>query len=533
MNYMPLHLGNLGEKTKKSSQNARDHCSKRKELSDDKFVCTSPHNTLLEEDSSTRSSTESRLSFSDSCAHHPLAASRALECWPPWGSHFPSKRRTLMHRRPYPANGLPCFLLSSNPFERKSFLEDDALVKYRPLSRTGEIGLEEMLIQPIGSAVTAQESQASSLLCDNKEPPQSGALITNFVREESLDIHGRCQSSKPRVKEKSKSSARSIGAYYKNSAKSWVPNKTLLEKFPYNKHDVLQSCHSPLVFLELKDIINFDQYKTLFSKQEQQQLVKHVSPADTMDESLNCMFSSAQFESALRGFQALLSEGMFNSLTPGISPGVLQHYQQLLSLSNLTTSGWMESFSQLLCSGRRNGATKYAKVKSKEDSAEKLRSLNALSADVVSSSIDLMERTNASCKGKKTAIEKDYPQCALAARRLDYLRHEPATYRPKHYAKWSSMDKRRGNWLKPNDKNVHNSSKGRKSFANQGMLIETPFYGVPDHEILLDLPSSLSFQQVELLQKPVNRESPSQEAGNVVCQSKTPNDTLSQNTQAL
>lgn len=132
-----------------------------------------------------------------------------------------------MHRRPHPATGLPCFLLSSSPFERKISSEDDPLVEYTPLSRTAEIGLGGMLIQPIVSTVTAQESQASSLLCDNKELHQSGAL-SNFVREESLDIHGWGQSTMPRVKEKTKSSARSIGAFYKNSAKSWVPNKTLL-----------------------------------------------------------------------------------------------------------------------------------------------------------------------------------------------------------------------------------------------------------------------------------------------------------------
>lgn len=105
------------------------------------------------------------------------------------------------------------------------------------------------------------------------------------------------------------------------------------ENFPYNKRDVLQSCHSPLVFVELKvithssslfdercstdlikvnfvhcfvvnifmwllqDIVNSDTFMGLLTEQEQHQLMKHLSPADSKPDRL----VSAFFKSGLHG----------------------------------------------------------------------------------------------------------------------------------------------------------------------------------------------------------------------------------------
>ena len=44
---------------------------------------------------------------------------------------------------------------------------------------------------------------------------------------------------------------------------------------------------------------------------------------------------------------------------------------------------------------------------------------------------------------------------------------------------------------------------GKKSPMRNHRLMETPSYGVLDHDILLDLPSNLSFQQAELIHQPV------------------------------
>jgi hypothetical protein len=65
------------------------------------------------------------------------------------------------------------------------------------------------------------------------------------------------------------------------------------------------------------------------------------------------MFNSGQFVGALNNFQQLLSEGMFDSSEPGMSAHILQHFQQLLTISDLNNSGWMEQSSQLQSNGKR------------------------------------------------------------------------------------------------------------------------------------------------------------------------------------
>jgi hypothetical protein len=75
------------------------------------------------------------------------------------------------------------------------------------------------------------------------------------------------------------------------------------------------------------------------------------------------MFNSGQFVGALNNFQQLLSEGMFDSSEPGMSARILQHFQQLLTISDLNNSGWMEQSSQLQSHGKcQSGSSNFFKV---------------------------------------------------------------------------------------------------------------------------------------------------------------------------
>lgn len=75
------------------------------------------------------------------------------------------------------------------------------------------------------------------------------------------------------------------------------------------------------------------------------------------------MFTAAQFEGSLANFQQLLSEGMFDSSDLGMNPRLLQHFQQLLSLTDLTGSGWMERCPQIQNRNRRrSGSADFTKV---------------------------------------------------------------------------------------------------------------------------------------------------------------------------
>lgn len=78
--------------------------------------------------------------------------------------------------------------------------------------------------------------------------------------------------------------------------------------------------------------------------------------------SLKSMFNSIQFEGALANFQHLLSEGMFETSEPSLSPRVLQHYRQVVTVTDLTGSGWMERCVQLQNRKKRRGSVDYTKV---------------------------------------------------------------------------------------------------------------------------------------------------------------------------
>lgn len=268
MNYMPMHSGGLGLKsssTKKGIQKINEHHSlKRKEPSDgllDSYcsyqradhIKSIPH----EEDACTRSSTGSGMSFSESCAQRMVTTGRAsgfylsshvllyvcdfccslliltrvltnAECWPPWGCHVPSKRRSIMFRHRPSANRLSYSFPRPDHCVIKSPSAEDVLVDYKPSSMLVEIGLGGVLIRPPASGIPAQESQASSLMCENKEMKQTVTLESDVTKVHILGAPLSEGSSKHRGKDKVRQFARSTRAVGNGSAKGWIPNKSLL-----------------------------------------------------------------------------------------------------------------------------------------------------------------------------------------------------------------------------------------------------------------------------------------------------------------
>ncbi|BBN11110.1 protein MpGATA5 [Marchantia polymorpha subsp. ruderalis] len=257
---------------------------------------------------------------------------------------------------------------------------DAVLVEYnKPSLVAVEIGLGSVFVRQCVSLAEEPESESSLFLVDSRGNEsfnglghsESGSGIP-FIQ----DFHGIDRGSVYRGKDKAKQVPRKLDAGRLHNDKNLVPNKALLENFPYNKRDVLQSYQSPLVFLEMKDIVNFDTFTGLLTEQEQGQLMQFVSSADVarIPESLKSMFSSDQFDGALANFQHLLSEGMFDVSELSSSPRVLQHFQQLLQLPELTKSGWLERCSQLQNRNKRRGSVDSTKVNStKETNKEKMK----------------------------------------------------------------------------------------------------------------------------------------------------------------
>lgn len=534
VNYMPMHSGGLGLKSsssKKSSQKEIEHHSlKRKEPSDgllDSYCSYSradnSRGMLHDDDACTRSSTGSGMSVSESCVQRSGTTGRTPDCWPPWGCHVPSKRRSVMRRHPPSANRLAYHFQMPDLHAIKPLpSEEDLLVEYKPSSMLVEIGLGGIFIRPPVSGAPTQESQSSSLMCEKQEMKQSVMLESDVTRVGVMGVPFSEGSSKHRGRDKTRAFPRNSRNGGNGSTRNWISNKTLLENFPYNKRDVLQSCHSPLVFVELKDIINSDTFMGLLSEQERHQLMKHLSPADKHD-SVKDMFSSAQFESALRGFQDLLSGGMFDSQESGVSPRVLQHYQQLLTISDLTRSGWIERCSQM---GKRKSSAEYAKImQGKEYLKEKLKGLSSLGADGLSSSAEGKRLPAGNLGSVVTEVDEtpDFSTPSTRCQTSTPVSH--VTLEREHQATEMSSRQRRDSF-KPSAFEGGGQSKATPSSRSQfssyqggKSAMEAPTYGLLEHDVLLDLPSNLSFQQAELLHQPIRFKSPPKDAGILASQS--------------
>ncbi|KAG0599615.1 hypothetical protein M758_12G165800 [Ceratodon purpureus] len=392
-NYMPMHSGGFGgavcpdggviprgrKNNRKLFSEPRSH--KRKEPSEghQERASLRSHVRSLKaagDDSISISSLSSSISglddaaFITSSSAHPDGAASS----PLWECHIPTRKRTSMSRACASVDKLSKQfqeVLCDFPAASSSMMHgfsDDILVDSKPSTMADEIGLGSVFIrQP---ALDDHKSQIRML---SVEPNSAEDPFENRVRRHGgplQQLNGAERLPSVRGKEKAKECKK-----VDSGAREHLnPNNALLENYPYNKRDVLQSCQSPLVFLELKDILNFDTFTGLLTDQEQGQLMRYLSSEDVAkgSESLKQMFTSAEFEGSLTNFQLLLEEGMFESSMLGVNSRILQHFQQLLNFTDLASSGWMEQFLHLQSRSRRRGGSAELN-KSKEVNKEKVK----------------------------------------------------------------------------------------------------------------------------------------------------------------
>lgn len=248
---------------------------------------------------------------------------------------------------------------------------DDILVDSKPSTMADEIGLGSIFIRQ--SSVGEPNRSDSCLLTTSVEDLFETRAHRHGGPLQQL-LNGAERLPSVRGKEKAKECKKVDLGARGHCDQHLSANNALLENYPYNKRDVLQSCQSPLVFLELKDILNYDTFTGLLTDQEQGQLMRYLSSQDVSkgSESLKQMFTSAEFEGSLTNFQQLLEEGMFESSMLGVNSRILQHFQQLLNFTDLTSSGWMEQFLQLQNRSKRRGGSADCN-KSKEFNKEKVK----------------------------------------------------------------------------------------------------------------------------------------------------------------
>ncbi|KAK1419027.1 hypothetical protein QVD17_28183 [Tagetes erecta] len=284
----------------------------------------------FDEDTSNRSSSGSAISNSD--GYMQIGGADASDLSGPaqssvvWDTMVPSRKRTCFNRlKQSPVEKLTKDL-HTILHEQQSYFsgssEEDLIFESDTPMVSVEIGHGSVLIRHPNSTAREEESEASSLSVDTKNEAYS--------RFTTLPVYNANK-----------------GGNFSSRAKKPM-NQDHINRDNEDKLQILMNHNSPLCRVDLKDVVSFEEFKSHMTNDEQQQLVKYLTPVDTVQEpdSLKSMFDSPQFKENLSSFQKLLSEGVFDlSLPMGKNEDckILKKF----ALCSATKSDWVEKYNQL------------------------------------------------------------------------------------------------------------------------------------------------------------------------------------------
>ncbi|KAJ1391729.1 Zinc finger, GATA-type [Sesbania bispinosa] len=295
----------------------------------------------VDEDTSNRSSSGSAISNSESCAQ--FGGTDASDLTGPaqsvvWDAMVPSKKRTCVGRpKPSSVEKLTkdlCTILHEQQSYFSASSEEDLLFESETPMVSVEIGHGSVLIRHPSYIAREEESEASSLSFDNKQCLLSEAYTSSGVilmHNDSSDMKFSSQGV-----EKVRSSA-GQGMQQELIIKS---DKSQLERV-----QILGNHDSPLCAIDLNDVVNYDEFFSTLTNEEQQQLLQFLPVVDTANipDSLKVMFDSSQFKENLTYFQQLLAVGVFDISLSGAKPEDCNTLKRL-ALSNLSKSKWVEHY---------------------------------------------------------------------------------------------------------------------------------------------------------------------------------------------
>lgn len=296
---------------------------------------------IVEWDTSNRSSSGSATSYSESCAHFGTAEASEVTGSAQsnvWESQVPSKKRTCVLRpKPSSVEKLTKDLYTIMHEQQSSYhssSSDDLLFDTPTPVGSVEIGSGSVLLRYPNPRAVEEESEASSFPIDNK----SYMINEAYSGSASFPVRNERKGFKFSAVgiEKFKTTAQMAQMHIKRD-KSYA-----------DKLLILQDRDSPLGFVDLKDVVNFDVLMKHMTDEEQQQLMKYLPSIDTTNypESIRSMFNSSQFMDTLSYFQQLLQEGIFDSPKSATDA---EGYKTLRrhALQNLSRSVWVEHYSRL------------------------------------------------------------------------------------------------------------------------------------------------------------------------------------------
>ncbi|GJW48112.1 GATA transcription factor 26-like protein, partial [Tanacetum coccineum] len=289
---------------------------------------------VFDEDTSNRSSSGSAISNSD--GYMQLGSGDASDLTGQaqssvvWDTMVPSRKRTCVSRglKQSPVEKLTRDLHTILHEQRSYFSgssEEDLIFECNTPMVSVEIGHGSVLMRH-PSSTREEESEASSLSVDTKNEAYS--QLTTFPVY-NANKGGNFSSRR-------------------NDASKKIVNQDHVKRDNDEKLQLLMNQTSQLCNIDLKDVINFEEFTSHLTNDEQQQLQKYLSLVDTdqVPDSLKSMFDSPQFKENLLSFQKLLAEGAFDLSSPMVKNEGGRTLMKL-SLGSATKADWVEKYNLL------------------------------------------------------------------------------------------------------------------------------------------------------------------------------------------
>ncbi|PHT96166.1 GATA transcription factor 26 [Capsicum annuum] len=356
-NYTPLHARaepcdsedhRVSRFKNVSIKNKEAKVLKRKQSHDNADVGTPPDYNLgfrkvLDEDISNRSSSGSAISNSESCAQ--FGSAEASDLTGPaqsniWDTTVPSRKRTCFNRpKPSSVEKLTKDLYTILHEQQSSYLsassEEELLFEIDKPMVSVEIGHGSVLIRHPSSIGREEESEASSLSVDNKHRSVS-------------DAYSRLTTPLVNISKGVNSPNMSTERTKKPTGPVMEQDQIKRNKDHVEKLQILGHHNSALRYIDLKDVLNYEEFTSHLSSDEQQQLLKYLPPVDSFapPDSLRTVFESSQFEENLSSFQKLLAEGVFDNSLLGVNLEDCRTLKRLI-LCYLAKSKWVQQYNLL------------------------------------------------------------------------------------------------------------------------------------------------------------------------------------------
>ncbi|CAL9081290.1 unnamed protein product [Musa textilis] len=415
---------------------------------------------IVEGDVSNRSSSESAISGSESCVH--FGTTDASDITGSVQSNVedslvPSKKRTFTTRPKPSVEKLTKDLYSILHEEQSSNLsrisDDDLLYESGTPLGSFEIGYGGVLIRHPNSKSVEEESEASSF-------PVYKSCITNEDFSGSASLSVNTKSKKRNLNSGTDPTKSTAPVTQENPKRDLILNEKL---------NNLQNWKSCLSYADLNVFLNFEVFMKYLTYEEQQRLMKYLPSTDAANPLkgfLKSMFTSPQFLETLSYLQQLFQDGVLDLSLSGANAEECKTVERL-ALLNSTNLQWSEFYQDI-----------------KDSSSNKKRRNGKLSGQLLPEQKSSMRSPKRVCRsggmnppsGCSIQLESSVVSKATDDTE-DFVDHEAACIYP------------------------------RKNFATVAdrsyLLAPKQFIAdSSDDDLLLDMPSSVSFPEAELLYHP-------------------------------